>query len=120
MRPTPTNLGEAMLARMDRWTERSQWLPQSDEWFPGKVFWGIFLWNFPILLISTAIIGLVLYRSDPETSTTGFFTAWDWRLELAAEASLLATSVDLTGCLYLRRLWNRRARWIRSMDAQDA
>jgi len=94
-----------MLVRMDQWSERSHWMPEPDEWFPGRVFWGIFIWNFPILLVALSLIGFMLYRTDQES-----FTGINWMVELALGALTLATTIDLVGCLYLRRLWNKRAR----------
>ena len=109
MRP-PESWGETILLRMDRWSERSKWLPTPEQRFPSNVFWGIFVWNFPILLVAIGAIGTLLYRSDK--TDTGFFFD-NWILEVFLVALTLATTIDFFGCLWLRRLWNRRARWLR-------
>jgi hypothetical protein len=102
------------LARVDGWRRRSDWLPEPEERFPSGAFWGIFLWNLPILFLALAAIGTVLYQSDPDSSGTGFFTTLNWMVELGIGSLAIAIAVDLGGCLWLRRLWNRRARWIRT------
>ncbi len=117
MRPA-NSFGDTLLARMDRWKERSDWLPEQDQRIPGGVFWGIFGWNFPILLLSIGVIGLLFYQSDPDSSGIGFFSTLNWKVELAIGSVGLAFLIDLGGCLWLRRLWNRRARWLR--EERDA
>jgi len=120
MNPRAGSLSEALLNRLDQWNTRGRWLQEQDQWFPRQVFLGIFFWNFPILVLGIGAIGAMFYRADPDPSGFGLFTQMNWMVELTITAFLLAFAIDFLGCLWLRRLWNRRARWIRSMDAQDA
>lgn len=109
----PDSWGESVLTRMDRWGKQSSWLPEPVERFPRNVFLGIFAWNFPILFLAIAVIGTVLYRTDPNPDGTGVFTTLNWIVEVLALAFALAAVIDLSGCLWLRGLWNRRARLLR-------
>jgi len=115
--PDTGSLGSTILGRLDEWNKRSHWMPEPDDWFPSKAFWGIFVWNFPFLLVAIGGIGALMYRSDPDPSGIGFFTPMSWVTELAIGTLGLTTLIDFAGCLWLRRLWNKRARWIRKSTA---
>jgi hypothetical protein len=113
MMPSPDTWGGVMLARMDRWSERRHHLPGPDQPFPRKVLFGIFVWNFPILFAAIGALTALFYRVDPDASGTGMFTPLNWIVEVLLVALILATVLDLGTCLWLRRLWNRRARFLR-------
>ena len=111
-------MNETLLNRLDRWNKAAKWIGEPDQWFPRRVFFGIFAWNFPILAIGIGAIGTMFYRSDSDPSGLGIFTPLNWVVELSIAAVMLATIIDFIACLWLRHLWNRRVRALRSEDAQ--
>ena len=113
MDPNPGSHSESLLGRLDEWNRAGKWLEDKEEAFPPAVFWGIFIWNFPILAIAFGIIGVLFYRSDPDPNGYGLFTHFGWLTELILTTGTLTALIDLAACLWLRRLWNKRARSLR-------
>jgi hypothetical protein len=105
-----------LLERLDRWNERSHWMPDAAEWFPRKVFVGFLIWNFPILAITVAIVFAMMHSANPVPNNEGILTPLNWIVELIIGAVILAAIADITGCLYIRALWNRRARKLRKEE----
>ncbi|MBS1717986.1 MAG: hypothetical protein JSS72_09680 [Armatimonadetes bacterium] len=110
--------GQLILERMDGWARGSSWLPEQDTNLPKYVFWGIFLWNLPILSIAFGAVGLLLNQMGASDGDS--LVAWtsprDVLLFLAAVITA-ASVLDLWACLLIRHYWNGRAYRVRqSMD----
>jgi len=112
-------MGGGILERLDRWNERGKWMPEREEWFPAKVFWGFFAWNFPFLLAAFAAIWAMARSISPDPSGGGVFTSMNWVAEMAIGSVGFGALVDLLGCLWVRRLWNKRARELRDEDEAE-
>lgn len=100
------------------WAEQSDWLPTPETKLPSGVFWGIFLWNFPILAILLVGVGYGVDRFTVAGGTPSL-------LELESPRNLMlfmlscggvAAFIDFLAMFSIRTAWNRRAKWLNEPD----
>lgn len=103
--------GEMVLERMDQWGQRTTWIPPQEELLPKNVFWGIFLWNLPVLFVALCVIVVVM---DAVDRSSGYpLVDYSHPPDLAAYAAgaaLISFVIDFLACASIRTHWNRRAR----------